>query len=542
MKSDGEDKIASIIEAAAEAPSGAKPRLLVEDADPDRTIDALTEILANTGGLYERGVAVRLSQDQSGAWTAHELTPNVLVMMTHKVCRPTRRKPNKDGGFQEVSARLPLNVAKAYCELHGERRLRTLYGIASAPLLRAGGAFCTTPGFDGTTGIFLESVPDLSRLVSDRPSQTDAEEALRLLRERFSSFCFADAVMTRVCDIAVPLVDTNGPPGADESAFLVALLTAVCRPSLDFAPGFLIRAASMSGAGSGKGLLARCISYIAFGREPHAVTLGEKAEEREKRLVAELVTSGPVLFLDNVNNTVFKSDLLASALTERPARVRVLGHSKMLEMNATAFTVMTGNGLSVSEDLARRFLRIELDAQIEDPEARSFDGDIRAELKAQRGELLAALLTIWRWGQIQADLPAGRRLGGFDQWGRWVRDPLLALGCRDPVERIAETKQRDTRRQAIGELLNVWWERHGDRPVAASGLHDDVRRVIDPQDRGRQFIASQLQRFDGTRLAGFVLSRQRSAGKWGHATYALARSDDRAEHRGHRGHGMADDE
>ena len=118
----------------------------------------------------------------------------------------------------------------------------------------------------------------------------------------------------------------------------------------------------------------------------------------------------------------------------------------------------------------------------------------------------------------------------------------MALGCRDPVERVAETKQRDTRRQAIGELFSIWWERHGDRPVAASGLHDDVQRAIDPHNRGRQFIASQLQKLDGTRIAGFVLSRQRSAGKWGHATHALVRSDDGVEHRGHRGHGIGGDE
>jgi hypothetical protein len=40
------------------------------------------------------------------------------------------------------------------------------------------------------------------------------------------------------------------------------------------APGVLLRAAPMSGAGAGKGLLARCMCIIAFGRDPHAVTAG----------------------------------------------------------------------------------------------------------------------------------------------------------------------------------------------------------------------------------------------------------------------------
>ena len=43
----------------------------------------------------------------------------------------------------------------------------------------------------------------------------------------------------------------------------------------------------------------------------------------EKRIAAELIEGGPVLFLDNLNNTSFRSNLLASAMTERPARVRM---------------------------------------------------------------------------------------------------------------------------------------------------------------------------------------------------------------------------
>jgi len=209
----------------------------------------------------------------------------------------------------------------------------------------------------------------------------------------------------------------------------------------------------MSGAGTGKGLLARCISIIAFGREPHAVTSGANAEELEKRIAAELIEGGPVLFLDNLNNTAFRSNLLASAITERPARVRVLGRSQMVVLNASAFVILTGNGLSVSEDLARRFIAVDFDPGTEDPEARTFTTDIRVEVTERRTELLAALLTIWRWGRIAQGIAPGRALGSFEQWCAWVRDPLLALGCKDPADRVSEAKERDGRRQVIAELF-----------------------------------------------------------------------------------------
>jgi hypothetical protein len=113
-----------------------------------------------------------------------------------------------------------------------------------------------------------------------------------------------------------------------------------------------------------------------------------------------------------------------------------------------------------------------------------------------------------------------------------VRDPLVALGCQDPVQRIAEAKERDSRRQAIADLFAAWLQRHGSEPVAPSKLHEDVVRLADPQGRGRQFLAAYLQRLDGTRLKGHVLTRQESVGKHGHATYALMPTE---EHGGHGG-------
>ena len=285
-----------------------------------------------------------------------------------------------------------------------------------------------------------------------------------------------------------------------------------------------MRAASMSGAGAGKGLLARCISIVAFGREPHAVTGGASSEELEKRIAAELMQGTPILFLDNLNNRAFKSDLLASAITERPARVRVLGKSQMVPLNASSFVILTGNGLSVSEDLARRFIAVEFDPKMEDPESRSFAIDIRAEVTNRQMELLAALLTIWRWGR-SCNLKPGRPLGSFEQWCKWVRDPLLALGCKDPVDRVSEAKQRDNRRQMIAEIFTMWWECHGDKPTAIRDLHEKVWRTIDPQNRGRQFMSSQVEKLTGTRMAGFVLTRQAPAGQWGVATYALIKTE-----------------
>jgi len=534
---DAEEAVAAAIDAAEEVDDSIadevseKPRLLVDKSNPHETVATLRDILADAGGLYDRGVPVRLAIDQTqNGIVVQMMTRSGVVLQAHQVCRPYSLKKG-----EEVDVGLPSWFALMYLDWQGEWRLPPLRGIASAPLLQDDGTIYSAEGYDRASGMWCEDVPDLAGLVPERPTLGETQTAFRLIRETFKTFCFADAE-TLDDPSGVTIVDTSKAPGRDESAFLIALLTAVCRPSLRLAPGVLLRAASVSGAGAGKGLLARCICIVAFGREPHAVTAGATHEELEKRIAAELMGGSPALFLDNLNNTAFKSDLLASAITECPARVRLLGKSQMVPLNASVFVILTGNGLTVSEDLARRFVVVEFDPRTEDPEARPFRTDILAEVKTRRTELLAALLTIWRWGRLGSDIKPGRALGSFDDWCRWVRDPLLALGCQDPAERVGETKARDGRRQQVGDLFDLWWEKHGDKPVAISALDPAFKTVADPQDRGRQYLSALLEKLSGTRIAGFVMTRQQPVGKWGKATYALKKTAEDENHGGHGGH------
>src|SRR5215510_7240075 len=242
----------------------------------------------------------------------------------------------------------------------------------------------------------------------------------------------------------------------------------------------------------------------------------------DKRIVAELIESGPVIFMDNVNATLLRSNTLASIITERPSGVRELGKSRMIKLEHASFVVLTGNGLTVSEDLARRFIFSQLDPQLEDPESRPFKPGFLEQIEKGRSELLGAALTIWRWGRQNAhSLKPGIALGSFETWGTWVRDPLLALGCRDPVAQIREIKARDPRRQKVAEIFEMWWEHHGDAPTKASELADEVKAAIDPQGRGRQFIVKAIEDLAGTRQSGFVLTRQKGEGRKAVATYQL---------------------
>jgi len=221
------------------------------------------------------------------------------------------------------------------------------------------------------------------------------------------------------------------------------------------------------------------------------------------------------VFLDNFNSKSLSSDILASALTENPAIVRPMGHTKTVPLHTRTFIGITGNNVQVAEDMARRLLNTHLDARMEAPEQRKFAPGFLDRVFAKRTTLLAAALTIWRWGR-QARLEPGKPIGSYEVWAQWCRDPLLALGMRDPVDRIAEIKAADPKRRTLIGIFEQWSASHGDIILKASDLADEVIKQIDDKavvradgslQYSRQRVASFLTGHANTRVGGYVLTK-----------------------------------
>jgi hypothetical protein len=127
---------------------------------------------------------------------------------------------------------------------------------------------------------------------------------------------------------------------------------------------------------------------------------------------------------------------------------------------------------------ARRILNTHLDARMEDPEARKFEPGFLDRVLEARPALLSDALIIWRWGR-QTVVARGKPLGSYETWGMWCRDPLLALGCRDPVDRITEIKAADPRRRALMDFFEVWNAVHRDSIVKGTDVAPEVIKYID---------------------------------------------------------------
>jgi hypothetical protein len=501
--------------AACEAADQKKlPELIVNGSDPTATAKDLAKLIAKRDSFLFNGHApVRIVAEVDCLPHALEVTTEMVRVLAHEICIPTKVRTTK-GVVERIPVPLSKDIAQLYLHgLEGSWGLEPFRGIITAPILSSDGGIRIASGYDAQSGLWCHDIPDVT--APAKPTKNDAERALRKLRGLFRTFPFADAA--RLCDpdLAVEVVDLTKPAGLDESSFLAALLTAVCRQSLDLAPGFLCDAPNFSGAGTGKGLLVKAICIIASGVRPSAFTSGHDAEEFDKRLTSALTEAHPAVFLDNFNSKDLTSDILASVLTESPAMVRPMGHTKTVPLHTRTFIGITGNSVQIAEDMARRLLNTHLDAHMENPEQRKFAPGFLDRVFVERANLLAAALTIWRWGRQTKPKP-GKPLGSYEVWAQWCRDPLLALGMRDPVDRIAEIKAADPKRRALVAIFDQWWAAHGDIIIKAKDLADEVIKSIDDKataradgslQYSRQRVAGFLAGHINTRVGGYVLSR-----------------------------------
>ena len=481
------------------------PELIISGSDPTATAKDLAALIAKRDDFLFNGHApVRIAAEAGCLPRALEVTTEVVRVLAHEICIPTKVRTTK-GKVERIPVPLSKDIAQLYLHgLEGSWGLKPFHGIVTAPILSGDGGIRIASGYDARSGLWCHNIPNIT--IPDKPTKSDAERALRKLRQFFRTFPFADAARLYDPDLAVEIVDLTKPAGLDESSFLAALLTAVCRQSLELAPGFLCDAPNFSGAGTGKGLLVKAICVIASGVRPSAFTSGHDAEELDKRLTAALTEARPAVFLDNFNNKNLTSDILASVLTESPAMVRPMGHTKTVPLHTRTFIGITGNSVQIAEDMARRLLNTHLDARMENPEQRQFAPGFLDHVFAERANLLAAALTIWRWGRQTQPKP-GKPLGSYEVWAQWCRDPLLALGMRDPVDRTRRNQGGRPQAARAGRHLRAMVGQprrpphQGERPRPRS--HQEHRSTRPPSQRD-----GSLQ-YSRQRVAGFLAAHDR---------------------------------
>ena len=238
------------------------------------------------------------------------------------------------------------------------------------------------------------------------------------------------------------------------SVALSGLITPVVRGAMAAVPLHVFRAST---AGTGKSYLADVASAIATGRPCPVASAASDEAENEKRIAGLLLAGYPLVSLDNANGEL-GGDLLCQAI-ERPfIRIRPLGSSEMVEIEARATMFATGNALRVRGDMTRRTVVCDLDAGMERPELRQFTSDPFAEAIADRGRYVSASLTIVRAYKL-AGMP-GRLapIASFADWSDAVRSALVWLGCDDPAISMVSAREDDPELAELREVIGLWGE------------------------------------------------------------------------------------
>jgi putative DNA primase/helicase len=359
-------------------------------------------------------------------------------------------KPAKDG---EVRVNCPAVVSETYSARVGKWRLPSLAGVIDVPTLRPDGSILDRDGYDVETGLLL--VPSGTEVpkIPVSPTRDDALDALAMLSKPLGDFPF-------VTD-------------ADRSVALSAVLTSVSRTALANAP---LHGFSAPTAGSGKSTLVDITAVMRTGHEAAPIAQGKTAEEFEKRLGALLLEGEGVVAIDNCE-TPLGGEFLCQLLTQPSLKVRPLGRSVMVEVPTTAMVTATGNNLTFIGDMSRRALLCQLDPGVERPELREFPFDPVKVVVQQRGEFVAAALTILRAYHVAGRPFQVPPMGSFADWSNWVRSALIWLGCADPCETMKGVRSSDPKMALIKQVMAAWDDAIGSNPATTVELSSMAEKM-----------------------------------------------------------------
>jgi len=448
-------------------------------------------LLASEAEVYQRGSdLVRVGFGEISGASGQR----IRIAQVYKVEEPfllaelTRfidwKRPSDDD-FKRIGP--PGSVAKALLKRAGISGLRRLEGVIMCPTLRPDGTVLSYLGYDEGTKLLLVE-PPVMEPIPDNPTREQAEVALGMLDELLDEFPFVDE--------------------ASHSVGLSGLITPVVRGALVCVP---LHAITAPEAGTGKSFLLDTVSMIALGQSCPPMTAGKDLDEFDKRLHSELLAGTPLFSIDNATIEL-GGDALCQAIERPVINIRPLGRSERIQLPNTVTIFANGNNLSFVDDVNRRVLRCGLDAKMEEPRKRQFQGNPVAAVMRDRGRYISAALMVVR-AYVAAGMP-DRPPGigeSFARWSDMVRGALLWLGRADPVLTMDTAHEQDPAVRQRAQVFQAIHSAVGDGWMSASAIIGCANKLPDNTD---------IDKTDALRLALEQVAERRGSlshialGKW----------------------------
>lgn len=324
--------------------------------------------------------------------------------------------------------------------------------VIHVPCVARDGRLITTPGFDEPNGLLYDPPPGLTiPEIHQAPTSTDMEQAIDLLLRDL-------------------LVDFPFTSDGDRAAIVACILLPFVRDLIEGpTPLHLIEKPQ---PGTGATLLVNVIGAIAGSDAVMQITGASDNDEWRKRLTSALLAGPQILVIDNVHG-MLDNDALASAITATLWRDRRLGENRIATAPVSCTWIATGNNPRLSHEMARRAVRIRLDARTDQPWQRTGfkHANLPAYVRDHRGEIVAALLTIVTAWQ-RAGRPRGpESLGMFEEWAAVLGGILNVAGLPGFLEsQTSIYESADVETGAWRAFVERWWDAHGEDVVGVKEL------------------------------------------------------------------------
>jgi len=180
--------------------------------------------------------------------------------------------------------------------------------------------------------------------------------------------------------------------------------------------------------------------------------------------------------VDNVSG-ILESAELCRAVTSRRWGDRLLGQNLIVDLPQGAVFVVNGNNIELGGDIPRRCYPIKLDPDTPRPWERPSSSfriaDLESFVRENRGELLAAILTILRGWFVagQPNAPAAKGLGSFEAWRRVMAGVIHYVGLTGFLENLDDMYQAmDVEAPAWAAHFAAWHALLGEKAYTVQEL------------------------------------------------------------------------
>ena len=369
-------------------------------------------------------------------------------------------------------------------------KLRPLFGIVGAPVLRPDGTLLQTSGYDPATCLYLASKVPLDP-VPEKPAAEEVRAAREFLLTAF-------------------LGDFPWVSDADKANYVGLLVTPVLRSYLRTLIPFGVVTSTMPG--SGKTILT-CGLGMLYGQR--ILTWTHSDEELRKAITSVLADPAGAIIFDNLaEGTVIDSPVLARLITDRTWADRLLGKNTVAALQNDRVWTATGNNLRLGGDMRTRSVLVALNPNMPRPEERTgfcipnLDQWILLPAN-QRTVLWHLLVLVADWTQAGAPRQPGLTMRQFTPWAEAVGGFLRHHRIPGFLANVETVRDIDDEEATWATFFSQWRKIHGDKWLTSNDLWlsaDAPHEAADQWDGC--FVTDGRGRLPSTKSLGKMLTGQ----------------------------------